>query len=325
MDKKQTLLNDALADDVLPDKLTINENFARKFEYNKRRQLLEQGRLKYGDLIEGDEQSSESKSSSSDDSDGELVNAKFEKKFFEVITAIRAGDPSVLTKTGDNTVGESLWKDEDFEESSDEKLIQKKDQKVTLKDQIRSDALKKIKAGQSASESEDDVFVKKGKGLTIAEEQRRLKDDFKAVAEKDNFDDELLVKKQSKRKDSDSDEQMLEQAPEPVNKHLVTDTELLARFYGGDDKLDASERFLRNYILNEGWKDKSQMGASFEDPKLKKIDKEDEERLDDMDAYETAYNFRFEEPNAATITSYSRNALNGETMRRKEETRKLAR
>jgi len=67
------------------------------------------------------------------------------------------------------------------------------------------------------------------------------------------------------------------------------------------------------------------MGASFEDPKLKKIDKEDEERLDDMDAYETAYNFRFEEPNAATITSYSRNALNGETMRRKEETRKLAR
>jgi hypothetical protein len=31
--------------------------------------------------------------------------------------------------------------------------------------------------------------------LTIAEEQRRLKDDFKAVAEKDNSDDELLVKK----------------------------------------------------------------------------------------------------------------------------------
>jgi len=165
--------------------------------------------------------------------------------------------------------------------------------------------------------------VKKGKGLTIAEEQRRLKDDFKAVAEKDDTDDELLVKK-SKHKNSDSDEQM-EEAPEPVNKHLVTDTELLARFYGGDDKLDASERFLRNYILNEGWKDKSQMGASFEDPKLKKIDKEDEERLDDMDAYETAYNFRFEEPNAATITSHARNALNGETMRRKEETRKLAR
>jgi hypothetical protein len=45
---------------------------------------------------------------------------------------------------------------------------------------------------------------------------------------------------------------------EPVPKHLVSDQELLARFYGvAGEKLDASERFLRNYILNEGWKDKT--------------------------------------------------------------------
>ena len=37
---------------------------------------------------------------------------------------------------------------------------------------------------------------------------------------------------------------------------LVTDTELLARFYGDNDELDHNERFLRNYILNEGWKEK---------------------------------------------------------------------
>jgi protein KRI1 len=111
---------------------------------------------------------------------------------------------------------------------------------------------------------------------------------------------------------------------EEKNNHLVTDTELLARFYGSDEKLDPSERFLRNYILNEGWKDKTQM-AVFDDPKLKKIDKEDDERLDEMEAYETAYNFRYEDPNAATITSHARNALASETMRRKEETRKLAR
>ena len=30
---------------------------------------------------------------------------------------------------------------------------------------------------------------------------------------------------------------------------------------------------------------------------------------EEMDAYETAYNFRFEDPNAATITSHARNAL----------------
>lgn len=65
--------------------------------------------------------------------------------------------------------------------------------------------------------------------------------------------------------------------------------------------------------------------ANYEDPKLKKIDKEDDERLEDMDAYETAYNFRFEAPNAATITSHARNALASETLRRQKDTRKLAR
>lgn len=50
------------------------------------------------------------------------------------------------------------------------------------------------------------------------------------------------------------------------------------------------------------------MPASFEDPKLKKQDDEDDERDDEMEQYETAYNFRFEDPNAATITSHARNA-----------------
>lgn len=98
----------------------------------------------------------------------------------------------------------------------------------------------------------------------------------------------------------------------------MTDTELLARFYGQDEKLDPTDRFLRSYILNEGWKDKSQMqDAKFEDPKLKKVDEEDNAREEEMEAYEYAYNFRFEDPNAATITSHARNAFAEETLRRK--------
>ncbi len=115
------------------EKLNINEDFKRKFEYNKRRQLLEQGKLKYGDLVEGEVSEEESESSSSDDSEGELVNPRFERKFMEVITAIRAGDPSVLTKTGDsNIIGELVFKDEDFEDGSESAEVKPK--KVTLKD-----------------------------------------------------------------------------------------------------------------------------------------------------------------------------------------------
>jgi hypothetical protein len=51
----------------------------------------------------------------------------------EVITAIRDGDPSVLTKTGDsNIIGEPVFKDEDFEDDSES--VEVKPKKVTLKD-----------------------------------------------------------------------------------------------------------------------------------------------------------------------------------------------
>jgi hypothetical protein len=38
---------------------------------------------------------------------------------------------------------------------------------------------------------------------------------------------------------------------------MVTDTELMSRFYNENGaSLDKQDRFLKNYILNEGWKDK---------------------------------------------------------------------
>ena len=44
-----------------------------------------------------------------------------------------------------------------------------------------------------------------------------------------------------------------------------------------------------------------------------------------MDKFECKYNFRFEDPNAATLTSHARNANEEETMRRKDSARKQAR
>lgn len=99
---------------------------------------------------------------------------------------------------------------------------------------------------------------------------------------------------------------------------------MLARFYGDDSAIDKSDKFLRQYILNEGWKDKGQM-KTLADPKLAYIDAEDEDREDEYERFEYAMNFRYEDPNAATITSHARNALAEETLRRTNETRKLGR
>lgn len=127
----------------------------------------------------------------------------------------------------------------------------------------------------------------------------------------------------------------------------MTDKELLARFYGNDNDLNAEDKFLRNYILNEGWKeagghkltkDKEIMklvkseasgaAALFEKSDkvdTTKVDAEDDAREDEMDIYEQKYNFRFEDPNAATITSHARNAGAEESLRRPDDTRKQAR
>ena len=83
----------------------------------------------------------------------------------------------------------------------------------------------------------------------------------------------------------------------------MKDTDLLQRFWGTEDGLDATDRFLRNYILLEGWKDKDARGK-YEKSVQEKIDREDEQRDDEMEGYERAYNFRFEEPNSKFIVTH---------------------
>jgi hypothetical protein len=56
--------------------------------------------------------------------------------------------------------------------------------------------------------------------------------------------------------------------------NLVTDVDLLKRFYGDDRGLDTTDKFLRNYILMEGWKEKDKDKIS----KMNKVDVEDEQR-----------------------------------------------
>ncbi len=100
---------------------------------------------------------------------------------------------------------------------------------------------------------------------------------------------------------------------------LVTDVDLLKRFYGNDKQLDNTDKFLRNYILLEGWKDKFKGVGKLQE----QIDREDQERDQEMEIFEEKYNFRFEDQTGTYITTHSREVP--ESMRRKDEKRKDAR
>lgn len=165
----------------------INKDFAKRFEHNKRRELLDRGRERFGAELE-----SEASSESEEDDDGELINAAVEKKFLETIAMIRDNDPKLKGVQGE------LFKDSDFEEvasSSGDRGAKK----LTYKDQVREEVLKRAEGSDSGSDSEEEggLFSRRRQGETMAEEEARLKSEFKARADSDESEgDDFLRRKQ---------------------------------------------------------------------------------------------------------------------------------
>ena len=303
----------------------INEDFAKKYEHNKRRELLDIAKWKYGEaaLLDDARESEESESSSSDDSEAELINERVENKFLQVMDAIRSKDKDKIASLS-KAPDANIFEDEDFSETKNET---KKDKKFTLKDQIREHALRKMSnSSQSESDSSDsdgeavakratkgDLFTKKGEGVPLFEQQMKIKDEFKRqanLAESSDSEDLLVKKKVQRDQDSDGEPAPRKQVKkEKKEATLVTDKELLARFYGNDQELNPGEKFLRNYILNEGWKDAGAMKLTKDKEALKlvksdasgasvlynkdvaplgdgKVDDEDLQRENEMDVFE---------------------------------------
>ena len=144
MSTKQDLFGD---EDAADHGFKVNEEFAKRFDHNKRREMLDRAKDKYGENLDLlDEASS---SSSEDDSEAELINPRFEAKFFKLLTDIRKNNPQLKEE-------KEVFSDNDFEVSGDEEGAGEKKEKFTLKDQIRERAVQKIKKGDiSASDSED--------------------------------------------------------------------------------------------------------------------------------------------------------------------------
>lgn len=75
-----------------------------------------------------------------EDDDGALINANVEKKFLETIAMIRSNDPKLKAVEGE------VFRDEDFFEEDDAQ-VRDNDRKLTYKDQIREDVLKREAEG----------------------------------------------------------------------------------------------------------------------------------------------------------------------------------
>ena len=75
-----------------------------------------------------------------------------------------------------------------------------------------------------------------------------------------NSDDDILVKKEKIQESSDSDAEGDDKIIQPKKSKLgkgitlQSDKDVLNQLYGDTGDLDKTDRFLRDFILKEGWK-----------------------------------------------------------------------
>ena len=113
-------------DGQFPDsELKVNQKFKRQFEHNERRKLMDRTKAKYGAdaLLSGDESSS-----SSDDSQAELINPAVEDKFKETMAKLHQNDEDFIKGEGE------VFKDELFDQEVE---LKQKEKKMTLKQMMK--------------------------------------------------------------------------------------------------------------------------------------------------------------------------------------------
>ena len=331
------------------NELNINEEYAERFQHNEKRKKEEKLRNKYGVVnVKNNEEeySGEESPEESEDSEGELDNEIVRDKFINTLLELK--DENETKKLIENKA--PIFTDDDFKKKREK--IHKNESKENDKIQYGiKDALLDNKSSSEDENSENNIYSVNYKPKKIEEDQTEKKAFISAAnedleensenSENNNFfDNGLLIKKKTANNDllnidennEKNDEKENDETPEQAEEKVAgmslsealkkskikpenVNMSLLEQIWGDDKKLSKDERFLRNYILSEGWLDKNTTGLN---KNLLLIDKEDEENEDKFEDFENRYNHRFEEEGGANITTYQRNI---DSYRHKDDTR----
>jgi protein KRI1 len=189
---KKNIVEKALEKDNQEDLnvLKINENYAKRFEHNKKREHLEKATKKFGEKalfnkINDNEEDSED--DESEDSEAELINPKVMEKFISTMVMLQDEKASkeFLEKK------ESLFNEDDFQTQKEKQNKENKEGKVTVKEMML----------KTEGDDEDNIYSLNYKPkVKVDSEMRALKNELLEAAKRDNElekmgDDDFLVKK----------------------------------------------------------------------------------------------------------------------------------
>jgi protein KRI1 len=268
----------------------INDDFAKRFEHNNKRNDLQRLEERYG---KGgpDEESDESSTDESEDDDADLVTADLDEEIFATLAAIKNKDPRVY----DEKV--KFYKEFDPDNITKE---EKKEKAMTLQDYHRQNLL----SGYTGEEEDKDV------PQTYNQEQdalrRQMVGQMHAMADDDSEDDF-----KPKAKGAHDTVPTTKTKKEKAKK--LTDEDIKAA-----DK--DPETYLSNFMAAKAWRPTEGSGPNA-------FDSDDSEDEDRADAFEEAYNMRFEDPALANekLQSFARDVGKYSVRREEVKGRKSAR
>lgn len=307
-------------------KIQINEEYARRFEHNKRREALQrlEERRKQGLVPASDDDESESESSSEEEDEAAAIASRLvDRRMFEVIRRIRSGDPRILDKdakvySSEEEGGEEGEDAKKQEESKQEKEKTKKEKPLYLKDVNARHLLEEgpefaAQPSRSSSKFERIAYdEQQKKGLEAFLEAQK-----EALGDGGDDDGDLFQVKEKAR--AGADDEAEEDEEEKQTKDLAGEV------FGKDEELDENEKFLKEFFLKRPYLE-TEKSKSYLD-NIQELS--DEEELEIQEEYEHAYNYRHEEAMASgavvadRVLGHSR-VVEG-SVRKKESSRKQQR
>lgn len=295
-------------DDEKPTEFTINQEYARRFEHNKKREDLHRLQEKYKDSrLDSDDDST----SEEEDDIGDLNTPQIDAAILNIISRIRKKDKALY---------ESEVKFfEDAERDALGETVKVKQVKPTRIADVHRETLLSGKANVDY-DVQDSADTVPNAGMTHVQEQNALRNAFKDVGEDADSDDDVLIPRKKSAQEQQDEEAEYETFLKQQLDNGVSE-QLLSQLKSGNDTNPEGEEFLLNYVLKRGWIDKDADRVPSYD---QLVDSEDEfnDWEEKAEKFETNYNFRFEQPGATEITTHPRDV---QSVRRKEEKRKKER
>ncbi|KAE9594840.1 hypothetical protein Lal_00013266 [Lupinus albus] len=308
--------SDSDNDDI--SKIKINEEYARRFEHNKKREDLHRfdELKKKGVISRSDDDESESESSDDDDYT-ELLNSRGDKEFFDALIKVKKQDP-VLKEKDVKLFMSDHSSDEESDGKEKNKAKGKKDEKpMYLKDVMakhlieegpdfgdKEEEINEKKKGKSVIREREEFVNKDGK-KTYGDEQEELKRAFQEAVGREGLEDGeegfFTVKEKAGEDKIDSEDKEFE--------------EKLDEYFGGDVELNENSKFLKNYFMNKMWLDKNADSLNVGEEDLQEIS-EDEMEIERQEEYE----YRFQENPGDRVLGHARKVEG--SVRKKTNTRK---